>query len=94
VLMDTGLSNMMLETKNAPQDGDVPGGTPVKIYLLGGQLSYDFKVNDVGTAATPRRTSWRAATHGTFVNTGLHAFTLFDYCYDADGGYLGLRPRK
>ncbi|SNT34566.1 hypothetical protein SAMN05421770_10814 [Granulicella rosea] len=94
VLMDTGLTNMMLETKNAPQDGDVPGGTPVKIYLLGGQLSYDFKVNDSGNAAAPRRTSWRPATHGTFVNTGLHPFTLFDYCYDADGGYLGLRPRK
>lgn len=94
ILMDTGLTNMMLEANNAPQEGDLPAGTPVSIYLLGGQLKYDFLTNDVVNQVTPRRTTWREATHGTYVNTGLHALTLYDYCYDADGGYLGLRPRK
>jgi len=94
VLMDTGLTNMMLEAADAPHEGDVTAGTPVKIYLLGGQLNYEFKANDAANPTTPRKTSWRDATRGTFVNTGLHALTLYDYCYDPDGGYLGLRVRK
>jgi len=93
VLMDTGLTNMMLEAKGAPQSDDLPAGTPVRIYLLSGKLHYDFLVNDTTNPTTPRKTSWRAATHGTFVNTGLRSLSLFDYLYDADGGYLGLRLR-
>ena len=94
VLIDTGLTNMMLEAEGAPHDGDLTAGTPVKVYLLGGRFSYDFQVNDVANPATPRKTSWRNPLHGTFVNTGVHALTLFDYCFDSDGGYLGLRERK
>ena len=26
------------------------------------------------------------------LNTGLRALSIYDYLYDADGGYLGLRP--
>jgi hypothetical protein len=94
VLIDTGLTNMMIEAPGAPQEGDVTAGTPVTIYLLGGQFRYSFQVDDVTNPTTPRKTSWRDAKHGTFVNTGLHALTLFDYCFDSDGGYLGLRKRE
>jgi len=94
VLMDTGLTNMMLEATDAPHEGDVPAGTPVKVDLLGGQLSYEFTVNDAANAAAPRRTSWRDPANGTYVNTGSRALALYDYCFDSDGGYLGLRVRK
>lgn len=92
ILMDTGLTNMILEADGAPAEGDLPAGTPVTIDLLSGKLKYSFLVNDAANPANPRKTSWRKPS-GTYVNTGLHALTLYDYCYDADGGYLGLRPR-
>lgn len=93
VLMDTGLTNMMVEAPGAPSVGDLPEGTKVRIDLLGGRLSYEFRVNET-SPVSPRRVSWRFAQRGTFVNTGLRALALFDYCYDAEDGYLGLRPRK
>jgi len=93
VLMDTGLTNMMIEAKGAPTEGDLPPGTPVRVDLLGGQLHYEFVAGDPANPATPRKVSWRAAIRGTYVNTGLKALALFDYAYDADGGYLGLKPR-
>ena len=93
VLMDTGLRNMIMEAKGAPTEGDLPAGTPVRVDLLGGQLHYEFLVNDATNPATPSKASWRAAPHGTYVNTGLKALSLFDYAYDADGGYLGLKTR-
>ncbi len=94
ILMDTGLTNMMLESKGMPKEGDLPSGTPIDIYPLSGRLHYQFLVNDAANPATPRKVSWRDASRGTFVNTGLKALSLFDYCYDADGGYLGLKPRS
>ena len=94
VLIDTGLTNMMIESPDFPSRGDLAQGLPVEIFLLGGKLSYSFNVGDSGQAATPRRVSWRPATRGVFVNTGLRALSLYDYCYDAEGGYLGLRARK
>ena len=92
VLMDTGLTNMMLAVPGGPASGEVPPGEKVTISLLGGRLRYSFKVGDGADALTPRRVTWIRPTHGAFVNTGLRALSAFDYLYDADGGYLGLRP--
>jgi hypothetical protein len=94
VLMDTGLTNMILEQPGRENKGDVPDGTQVTIDLLGGQLHYSFVVGDEKNPQTPRRVSWVRATHGTFVNTGLHALAGYEYLYDADGGWLALRPLK
>jgi len=91
VLMDTGLTNMMIAAPGQ-QPGEVPDGTPMTIYLPGG-LTYSFKVADAGSM-TPRRVTWVEPKHGAYINTGLHALAQTDYLYDADGGYLGLRPRK
>jgi hypothetical protein len=92
VLMDTGLTNMMLAAADSGGEGDVPPGTLVTINLLGGKLHYTFKAGDPGNPLTPRKITWVRPTHGTFVNTGLRALAGFDYLYDADGGYFGLRP--
>jgi len=91
VLMDTGLTNMMIAVPNGPR-GDVTPGAKVTVGLLGGRLPYRFKVGDKSDPLTPRRVTWIIPTHGVFVNTGLRALSAFDYLYDADGGYLGLRP--
>jgi len=93
VLIDTGLTNMMLADPNSTASGDVPGGTLVTIGLLSGQAPYSFTVGDKANPLTPRRVSWVKASHGVFVNTGLHVLSKFDYLFDEDGGWVGLRAR-
>lgn len=91
MLLDTGLTNMMLDYPTAPPErADVAEGTDVAVYLLSGKLSYGFRVGDAANPFTPRRVTW-VKTARPFVNTGLRALAKFDYLYDADGGYLGLR---
>jgi len=92
VLIDTGLTNMMIANPRVPAGTDVPPGTRVTVRLLSGKLQYSFTVGDRNNPLTPRRVTWIKATRGASVNTGLRALAGFDYLYDADGGYLGLRP--
>lgn len=94
ILMDTGLTNMMLAVPGGPQEGGVPNGTKIGIDLLSGKLHYEFTVGDPDGKAVPRKVDWVRAAHGVYVNTGLRALSLFDYLYDAEGGYLALRPRS
>jgi hypothetical protein len=92
VLIDTGLTNLMLASTDGPRKGDVPDATPITIQLLDGKLPYRFTVGDQADPLTPSRVSWVAPTHGVYVNTGLHALAQFDYLFDADQGWLALRP--
>lgn len=92
ILMDTGLTNMMIAVPEQTSGGEIPTGSNVTVDLLGGKLHYSFKVGDTENPLTPRRATWVKPTHGVFVNTGLRALAAFDYLYDADGGYLGLKP--
>lgn len=93
VLIDTGLTNMMLSSPGAPTNGDIPDGIPITVHLLGNQLSYSFVSGDVHDPETPRRVSWRMPHEKTFVNTGLRGLAHFDYCFDDDAGFLGLKYR-
>jgi hypothetical protein len=92
ILMDTGLTNMMIAMPGNTATGDLALGTTVTIDLLGGKLHYSFRVGDTDDPMTPRKVTWVKPTHGVSVNTGLRVLAAFDYLYDADGGYLGLRP--
>ena len=92
MLLDTGLTNMMIQAPSPASKGDVADGTDVTIHLLSGRLSYSFKVGDTTNPAAPRKVSWVVRTTGPLINTGLRALALYDYLYDADGGYFGLRP--
>ncbi len=92
MLLDTGLTNMMIEFPELAGISDVEEGTDVNVHLLGGRLSYGFKVGDFANPLTPRRVSWMKYSTGPLINTGLRALALYDYLYDADGGYFGLRP--
>jgi len=89
VLIDTGLLNMIVEDDGMPSSGQVADGTAMVIAL--GSLSYRFSIGD-GAAQTPTRVNYARASHGAFVNTGLRALGHYDLLFDADGGYLGLRP--
>jgi hypothetical protein len=55
ILMDTGLTNMMLAAPGSPTPGDLSAGSNVTIYLLGGKLQYSFKTGDTDNPATPRK---------------------------------------
>lgn len=92
MLLDTGLTNLMIELPDVKENKDVAAGTDVTVNLLGDKLHYDFKIGDKGSA-TPRRVSWTHRDENRLINTGLRVLSLYDYLYDADGGYLGLRPR-
>lgn len=94
MLLDTGLTNMMVQWPEAKEHSDVPEGTEVTLHLLSGRLSYSFKVGDTTNPTTPRKVTRVKSTSRPLVNTGLRALALFDYLYDADGGYFGLRPVK
>ncbi len=92
ILIDTGLTNMIVEEPNEPSSGDLPTGHPATVHLLGNQLRYAFTTGVSTTSVSPRRTTWARYAHGPFVNTGLRALACFNYLYDADNGYLALRP--
>jgi len=83
---------MMLAAPDGPAPGEVTAGSRVTIHLLDGKLSFSFNVGDTGNPVTPRKVTRIKPTHGVYVNTGLRALSSFDCLYDADGGYLGLRP--
>jgi hypothetical protein len=91
MLLDTGLTNMMIDLPTITGQVPVPDGTDITVNLLSGRLHYNFKVGDKTNPFTPQKVTWvNRAT--PFVNTGLRALAKFDYLYDADGGYFGLRP--
>ena len=92
MLLDTGLTNMMIQAPDPTFQGDVADGTEITVNLLSGRLSYNFKVGDSTSPVTPRRVTWVRRTAGPLINTGLKALAIYDYLYDADGGYFGLRP--
>jgi hypothetical protein len=100
ILLDTGLTNFMLWQPGLPAVIDLPRGTAVEVNLLGGQLHYSFKSVEAkdkwpGDPVVPLKLSRCPTTSPvSSVNTGLRAFAIYDYLYDADGGYLGLRPTR
>jgi hypothetical protein len=92
MLLDTGLTNMMIPAPEPSLTGDIADGTEITVHLLDGRLSYFFKVGDTANPAAPRKVTWIKRHPAPLVNTGIRALARFDYLYDADGGYIGLRP--
>jgi hypothetical protein len=94
MLLDTGLTNFMIEYPQTTEITQVPAGTDVTVGLLGGQLSYSFKTGDKANPNTPSKVSFVHREGYPMINTGLRALAHFDYLLDSDGGYFGLRPRS
>jgi hypothetical protein len=93
MLIDTGLTNMMLEFQQVTDQSNIEDGTEMTVTLLSGRLSYSFKTGDAANPLTPKKVTFVHHDGTAVVNTGLRALARFDYLYDADAGYLGLRPR-
>lgn len=102
-LVDTGVSVMYLTVPpdrlagHGEADGHTLGsGTRMTIRFGADDAAqsprYDFAAGDTANAAAPSRIVLVGGTNRpTFVNTSVHALNVFDYLFDADGGYVGFR---
>ncbi|MEP9366060.1 hypothetical protein [Xanthobacter sp. VNH20] len=105
-LVDTGVSVMYVTLPPAQQQGQVtrdargkpglPAGATlsVKLGTDGTGAAYSFAVGDVENPLAPLGVVLVQRGERTFVNTSLRFLNGFDYLYDADGGYVGYRPRQ
>jgi hypothetical protein len=99
ILMDTGLTNVIISTPGQSRV-EIPEGTQIHVNLPAKQ-SYSFITSTFNSSShkedsnglgAPNRVTLTGSLNGmTNLNTGLHAFQLFDYLFDADRGILGLR---
>jgi hypothetical protein len=104
LLMDTGVTTMYLtvpEDQAAPDirtwDGRSPtlrAGTQVTISVPTEEKAaafYTFKLGGEGNPLAPAHLVLVGGARAPFVNTSVRFLNGFDYFYDADGGFVGLR---
>lgn len=103
-VIDIGIADMLLTLENQPTSGQLVNGT-VTVSLLGsnGTAIYAFNPSESTPQATaPSSVNWTAAQTGVFsqnqppfannfVNTGRDVLNCFNYLYDAQDGYIGLK---
>jgi hypothetical protein len=100
LLVDTGVAVMYL---TVPQDrvpsGSLADGTRLKIRLGPADdphaAGYGFTVGDAGDPVAPAGVTLSGVgVRPPFVNTSFHLLNGFDYLFDADGGWVGFRPKR
>jgi hypothetical protein len=104
LLMDTGVTTMYLTVPDEQTPPDIRtrdgrsstlrAGTQITISVPGEEKAtalYTFKVGDDGNPLAPAHLVLVDRARAPFVNTGVRFLNGFDYLYDADGGYVGLR---
>jgi hypothetical protein len=104
LLMDTGVTTMYLSVPDdqaaadiRTRDGGSPtlrAGTQVTIAVPAAEKAtagYTFKLGDDGNPLAPAHLVLVGRARAPFVNTSVRFLNGFDYLYDADGGYVGLR---
>lgn len=103
-VIDIGIADMLLTLQNQPTSGSLLNGD-VTVFLLGpnGTAMYTFNPSESTPQATaPSIVNWSAPQAGVFsqnqppfsnnfVNTGRNVLNCFNYLYDAQDGYIGLR---
>jgi hypothetical protein len=104
LLMDTGVTAMYLTVpqSQAPADTRTVNGleptlvTGTKLTISipaeeSAQALYSFTVGDDLNPLAPRKLNLVDRSRPPFVNTSVSFLNGFDYLYDADGGFVGLR---
>lgn len=103
LLMDTGVTAMYLAVpeRQAPADIRTAGreptleaGTKLTISIPtqdAAQALHAFAVGDDRNPLAPRTLNLIERSRPPFVNTSVRFLNGFDYLYDADGGFVGLR---
>jgi len=104
LLMDTGVTVMYLTVPESQAPGDIRTVNSVGPTLAAGtkltisipaerspQVRYTFTIGDDLNPLAPRRLNLVDGSRPPFVNTSVRFLNGFDYLYDADGGFVGLR---
>jgi hypothetical protein len=104
LLMDTGVTTMYLTVPESQAPSDIRTIKGVTPTLVAGtkltisipaedspQALYSFTVGDDLNPLAPGGLHLVGPTRAPFVNTSLRFLNGFDYLYDADGGFVGLR---
>lgn len=99
MLMDTGSNGMFLRLPGAPGPGlrmALPPGSHIAVRAPGlADFLYAVRIGDTANPLTPSGALLTGPPNpGAFVNTSFHLLNGFDYLYDADGGFVGFRPRQ
>jgi hypothetical protein len=103
-VIDIGIADMLLTLQNQPTSGSLLNGE-ITVSLLGsnGAAMYTFNPSESTPQATaPSIVNWSAPQAGifsqnqppfsnNFVNTGRSVLNCFNYLYDAQDGYIGLK---
>ncbi|WP_127088601.1 hypothetical protein [Aquabacter cavernae] len=104
-LIDTGVTVMYLtlppaqladRTQKAAKGQTLVPGAELKMSFgaPGTPLGYGFQVGDKTNPAAPEGVTLVNRTNRVFVNTSVRLLNAFDYLYDAQEGFVGLRPRQ
>jgi hypothetical protein len=104
LLMDTGVTAMYLTVPETQAPADIRTINDVGPTLVPGtkltisipaqdspQALYSFAVGDDLNPLAPRKLNLVDRSRPPFVNTSVSFLNGFDYLYDADGGFVGLR---
>jgi hypothetical protein len=104
LLMDTGVTAMYLTVPESQAPADIRTVNGVGPTLVPGtkltisipaedapQALYTFAVADNLNPLAPRKLNLVERSRPPFVNTSVSFLNGFDYLYDADGGFVGLR---
>jgi len=104
LLMDTGVTAMYLTVPESQAPAELRTFNNVGPTLVAGtkltisipaadspQALYTFAVGDEANPLAPRKLNLVGGSRPPFVNTSLRFLNGFDYLYDAEGGFVGLR---
>ena len=102
--MDTGVAAMYLTVPESQAPAELRAFNDVGPTLVAGtkltisipaedspQALYTFTVGDDLNPLAPRKLNLVGGNRPPFVNTSLRFLNGFDYLYDAEGGFVGLR---
>jgi hypothetical protein len=104
LLMDTGVTAMYLTVPETQAPADIRTVNDVGPTLVSGtkltisipaedspHALYSFAVGDELNPLAPRKLNLVDRSRPPFINTSVSFLNGFDYLYDADGGFVGLR---
>ena len=92
ILIDTGITDMLIGAAQQPTSGTLHHGTRVTVGFLGGKLTAAYQVHATAAPAAPTAFHW-IHFHGTaFVNTGITPLARYVYYFNSTKGIVALCP--
>lgn len=93
ILLDTGITDMLLGVAARPNTGSLTAGTAITVGFLGGKLPLSYTVSATPPAGAPTAYKWIDYYGTNFVNTGITPLAKFVYYFNSTKGVAALCPR-